>query len=72
MRPTGESVILILTVGLSCTLMIVSAGLVVAALVQPERDLTGAIDAVTRLLTAMLGIVIGYVAGLRRENGRSR
>ena len=70
MRPASDTVVLILAVGISATLMIAAAGIVMVTLLQPERDLTATIDAMSRLLTVIVGVIVGYLAGLRRPEGR--
>jgi ribose/xylose/arabinose/galactoside ABC-type transport system permease subunit len=70
MRPTSELVILALSIGVSITMMIAAAGIVLLTMLQPERDLTGPIDAISRLMTVVVGVVVGYLAGWARERPR--
>ena len=65
-----DKIILALAVGFAGSLMLASAGVVFVILTQPERDMTQAIDGITRLLTALVGVIVGYLAGGRHGDHR--
>ena len=70
-RPASEVVVLMLAMGVSITMVLAAGGVVVLAIVYPERDLSAAIESITRLLTVVVGVVVGYLAGMRTpDRGR--
>jgi VIT1/CCC1 family predicted Fe2+/Mn2+ transporter len=67
-RSIQDTLILILALTLCASLLIAAFGLVTLALIHPEVDITAASSAVGGLLTSLLGLIIGYLAG--RAHGR--
>lgn len=62
-RPTAELVVLILAVFIGATLLLVGAGITILEVARPEADYSAAVDTFVKVLTVLLGVVIGYVTG---------
>lgn len=68
-RPTREVVLVILAATAAVAFVIAVVGVVLIELDNPATDTTAAAGTLGGVLTAMLGIVVGYALG-RRDDPR--
>lgn len=66
-RPAVELVVIILAVAVGVTLVVMAVGLFALLLWQPGRDVSAALHTFGVIMGALVGSVLGYLAG-RREN----
>lgn len=53
-----------------CAFLLLSGGTVaLVEVIHPEQDTSGAADALTHAVTAILGALLGLIAGRRLRNG---
>jgi len=74
-RPTDEVLILLMAATICFAIIATGTGLFIVAIVDPERDLTRAFQAVATVLNTLLGLVLGYLIGrrgIRNGNNGSR
>ena len=62
-RPLGDLMVL-LVVGTVCLAILLAAGgLAVAEILHPERDSRGAFTALANVLSSLVALIAGYLAG---------
>jgi len=67
-RSTSDLVMLILTVSVGLFMMIALIMIGIIQAVSPEADLTGAVSALSHIITIIVGCVVGYLAGKGRND----
>jgi uncharacterized membrane protein YfcA len=77
-RSTAEIVVLLFAMVISLILLIMVTGAVVAKIVHPEQDIPNIVEAVTLMISNILGALIGFISGrafgrreAQKENGCS-
>lgn len=71
-RPAGELIILGFAATVCAVLLVVAVGMAVAGAVQPNSALIGSyLSGLSSATAALLGIVLGYLAGRRSEPPKS-
>jgi len=62
-RNVIEYVVEVFTFTIAAMLLILLVGAIVIAFFRPEANLSGVFNAITDIMTTMLGALIGYIAG---------
>jgi uncharacterized membrane protein YfcA len=62
-RSTAEIVVLVFTLVISLILIIMVTGAVIGKIAHPERDMPNIVEAVTLMISNILGALIGFISG---------
>ena len=68
-RPLADQIILWFAATVCVGLLVVAVGVVAVQLVRPDEDISAAAEGVGSLLHVLLGVLLGFLAGRRRNGG---
>ena len=74
-RPTGELLVLMIAGTLCGAVVIGSLSIIAIAMFRPEYDYNGGARTIADLLTTMVGLLAGYLAGrttIKNGNGEQK
>lgn len=67
-RPTSDIVVLILATIIGITVLLAGLGIVLVELIRPEVDTSESVAAFSDVVSAIVGAVVGYLAGKRNPD----
>ena len=70
-RPTGEILVLMIAGTICGAVVLGTITILVLALLRPDYDYNGGARTIADLLTTMVGLLAGYLAG-KSSNGKSK
>lgn len=67
-RPTSEIVLLLIASTIGVVLVLSVVGLLTLEIFRPETDLVAALTSVAHTLDVLVGVVVGYLVGVKRRD----